>query len=70
VFGAPGAELALFVGRGHKPTRNLYRCREVVKRRHATCRLRMPESGRWYAGVRTRGGMPGARYKISVRNKP
>ena len=69
VFGAPGAELALFVGRGHKPTRNLYRCREVVQRRHATCRLRMPERGRWYAGVRTRSGMPGAGYKISVRNK-
>jgi hypothetical protein len=69
VFGAAGAELALFVRHGHKPTRNLYRCRAVVHDRHASCRLPRPERGRWYAGVRTRGGMPGSGYKISVRNK-
>lgn len=69
LFAAPGADVALFLRRGKKPTRNVYACRSPLHNRHATCRIEAPERGPWYAGVMTRGGQIGASYKISVRAK-
>ena len=69
IFAAPNAELALFVRQGRKPTQNLFKCRQTLDSRHATCRIEDPDPGRWWAGVVTRGGTPGLGYKIRAKTK-
>ena len=69
IFAAPGADLAVFVRRTRKPTRNVFRCRQTIRNRHATCRIEDPEPGRWYVGVMTRGGAPGLAYRLRADTK-
>ena len=69
LFGSRAADLALFVRRTRKPTREVYECRRTMRNRHATCRVGEAKPGRWYASVLTRGGTSGAAYRIRVKNK-
>jgi len=58
IFAAPNAELALFVRQGRKPTENLFKCRQTLDGRHATCRIEDPDPGGWWAGVVTAAVRP------------
>lgn len=69
IFAAPNADVALYVRQVRKPTENLFKCRETLSGRHATCRIDDPDPGRWWAGVFTRGGSPGLGYKIRAKTK-
>ena len=69
IFAAPNADVALFARQARKPTRNVFKCRETLKNRHATCRIEDPAPGRWWAGVVTRGGSPGLGYKIRAKSR-
>ncbi len=69
IFAAPGADLAVFVRGTRKPTRNVFKCRQTLHNRHATCRIEDPEPGRWYVGVMTRGGAPGLAYRLRADTK-
>jgi hypothetical protein len=69
IFAAPNADVALFVRKTRKATRNVFKCRETLTNRHATCRIENPDPGRWWAGVVTRGGTPGLGYKIRAKTR-
>jgi hypothetical protein len=64
VFAGAGADLALYARRGKRATRELYACRDSLRSGHAKCVVADPAAGRWYAGVRTRGGAIGVGFKI------
>jgi hypothetical protein len=56
--------LDLYVSRGTQPSEQSFGCRSVNSGLGERCVVRHPGRGRWYVGLRTSSGGPGAAFKV------
>jgi hypothetical protein len=59
--------LDLYVQQGAEPTEQSYGCRSARSGFGERCAVHRPGRGRWYVGLHTDSGGPGARFKVRAR---
>jgi hypothetical protein len=63
----PGAPVTLYVRPRRPATREGFACRAYPSGRSASCRIRTPRRGTWFASVRTEGSAETSRYRLRAR---